>query len=47
MGLLTKLRQNREEADYRLRVPKAQEVERQVERAERFVEAAASRVEGR
>jgi uncharacterized protein (UPF0332 family) len=47
VGLLTKLRQNREEADYRLRVPDAQEVERQVERAERFIEAAASRIEER
>lgn len=46
VGLLTKLRQNREEADYRLRVPGAKEVERQVERAERFIEAAAGQVEG-
>lgn len=47
VGLLTKLRQNREAVDYRLHIPDAEEGERYVERAERFSEAATRRVEER
>jgi uncharacterized protein (UPF0332 family) len=45
VGLLKKLRQNREEVDYRLQVPDAGEVECYMEKAERFIEAATNQVE--
>ena len=41
VGLLTKLRQNREEADYDLREPSSDAVETYLERAEKSVEASA------
>jgi uncharacterized protein (UPF0332 family) len=45
VGLLTKLRQNREEADYNLREPSAEELETYLERAEEFVEASTRAIE--
>jgi len=44
VGLLTKLRQNREEADYNLREPSSDEIETYLERAEEFVEASVRRI---
>lgn len=41
VGLMTKLRQNREEADYDLREPSPDALETYLERAEEFVEASA------
>jgi uncharacterized protein (UPF0332 family) len=41
VGLLTKLRQNREEADYDLWQPSSEEVETYFKRAEEFVDASA------
>jgi uncharacterized protein (UPF0332 family) len=41
VGLLTKLRQNREEADYDLREPSSDALEAYLEWAEEFVEASA------
>ena len=46
VGLLTKLRQNREEADYDLWEPSSGEVETYLKRAEEFVQAAARQVGG-
>jgi uncharacterized protein (UPF0332 family) len=44
VGLLTKLRQNREEADYNLWEPSSEEIEAYLERAEEFIEASARRI---
>jgi uncharacterized protein (UPF0332 family) len=40
VGLMTKLRQNREEVDYKLRRPDSKEVERYLGEAEAFIETA-------
>lgn len=45
VGLLTKLRQHREEADYHLRIPPAEIVERFIEEASRFIRQAERIVE--
>jgi len=46
IGLLSKLRQHREEADYHLRVPPPEIVERCIKDADQFVESTARHVEG-
>jgi uncharacterized protein (UPF0332 family) len=45
VGLLTKLRQNREEADYRLQEPSVEETKKCLERAKKFVESVTHQVE--
>lgn len=45
VGLLTKLRQNREEADYRLQEPSVEETKKCLDRAENFVASVADQVE--
>ncbi len=45
VGLLTKLRQNREKADYNLRMPTPEEADRYIEEAEQFIESASTHIE--
>ncbi|MFP4228167.1 MAG: HEPN domain-containing protein [Salinivenus sp.] len=44
VGLLTKLRQNREEVDYNLREPSSDEIKTYLDRAEEFIEVSARRI---